>query len=115
MENKVQKATLISGIFASIAAASCCIGPVLFAVLGVSSAGVLSKMEPYRPYLTVLTMMLLGTAFYFTYRKKDTEECEPDSFCANPKADKWNRIILWSATVLILGFLTFPYWSIYLI
>lgn len=115
MENKAQKATLISGIFASIAAASCCIGPVLFAVLGVSSAGFLSKMEPYRPYLTVITIILLGSAFYFTYRKKNTEECNSDSYCANPKADKWNRIILWSATVLILGFLTFPYWSTYLI
>jgi len=115
MENKAQKATLISGIIASIAAASCCIGPVLFAVLGVSSAGALSKMEPYRPFLTILTVILLGAAFYFTYRKNETEECDPNSYCANPKADKWNKIILWCATVLILGFLTFPYWSIYLV
>lgn len=115
MENKAQKATVVSGIFASIAAVSCCIGPVLFAVLGVSSTGVLSKMEPYRPYLTILTIILLGAAFYLTYRKKEAEECKTDSYCANPKADKWNKIILWSATVLILAFLTFPYWSIYLV
>lgn len=115
MENKAQKATLISGILASIAAASCCIGPILFAILGVSSAGALTKMEPYRPYLTVLTIFLLGAAFYYTYMKKPSNECAADSFCANPKSDMWNKIILWFATVLIIGFLTFPYWSIYLV
>lgn len=115
MENKAQKATLIGGILASIAAASCCIGPILFAVLGISSAGALSRMEPYRPYITVLTLLLLGTAFYYTYRKKASVECATDSFCANPQSDRWNKIILWLATVLIMGFLTFPYWSIYLV
>ena len=115
MDNKAQKATLFGGLIASIVAASCCIGPVIFAVLGVSSAGLLSKMEPYRPYLTVLTLALLGLAFFYTYKKKPAAECEKDSYCANPKSDKWNRRILWIATILILSFLTFPYWSIYLV
>ncbi|MDP7320699.1 MAG: mercuric transporter MerT family protein [Bacteriovoracaceae bacterium] len=115
MDNKAQRATLLGGVIASIVAASCCIGPLIFAVLGVSSARLLSKMEPYRPYLTVLTLVLLGLAFFYTYKKKPADECEDGSYCANPKSDKWNKRILWIATVLILGFLTFPYWSIYLV
>ena len=115
MDNKAQRATLLGGVIASIVAASCCIGPLIFAVLGVSSAGLLSKMEPYRPYLTVLTLVLLGLAFFYTYKKKPADECEDGSYCANPKSDKWNKRILWIATVLILGFLTFPYWIIYLV
>ena len=115
MENKVQKASLIGGIIASLAAASCCIGPLLFALLGVSSAGMLSNLEPYRPFMTVITLLFLGAAFFYTYKKKPASECEDGSYCTNPKADKWNKIILWTATLVILSFLTFPYWSIYLV
>ena len=115
MENKTQKVTLVGSIVASIIASACCIGPVIFAVLGVSSAGMLSKMEPYRPVVSVLTLALLGAAFYYTYKKKPAEQCEEGSYCANPKSDVWNKRILWISTILISVFLTFPYWSIYLI
>lgn len=115
MGNKTQKVTLIGSIITSILASACCIGPVLFAVLGVSSAGMLSKMETYRPIISVITLALLVAAFYFTYKKKPAEECKDGSYCANPKSDIWNKRILWLATVMIFGFLTFPYWSIYLI
>lgn len=114
MDDKAQKVTLLGSIIAAIVASACCVGPVIFALLGVSSAGLLSKMEPYRPILSVLTLGLLGIAFYFSYRKKPAEECEEGSYCANPKSDKWNKRILWMATIFIIGFLTFPYWSIYL-
>jgi len=115
MENKTQNATLIGSIVASIIASACCVGPIIFAVLGVQSAGMLSKMEPYRPIISVITLGLLVAAYYFTYRKKPAQECEDGSYCANPKSDVWNKRILWIATVMILGFLTFPYWSIYLV
>ncbi len=115
MESKAQKATLIGGIIASIVASACCIGPVIFAVLGVSSAGLLIKMEPYRPVISIFTLALLGLGFYFTYRKKPAEECEEGSYCVNPKSDVWNKRVLWIATIFILSLLTFPYWSIYLV
>jgi len=115
MGNKTQRATLIGGIVASIAASACCVGPVIFAVLGVSSAGMLTKMEPYRSMISLITLALLAAAFYYTYKKKPADECEDGSYCANPKSDVWNKRILWIATVIILGFLTFPYWSIYLV
>lgn len=115
MENKTQKATLVGSIVAAIVASSCCIGPIIFAILGVSSAGMLSKMEPYRPFLSVVTIGLLIAAYYFTYRKKPAQECIEGSYCANPKSDIWNKRILWIATIFILGFLTFPYWSLYFV
>ena len=46
MQDKAQKATLVGGVIASLLASACCIGPIIFAVLGVSSAGLLSQMEP---------------------------------------------------------------------
>jgi len=76
MENKTQKITILGSVIASIVSSACCIGPVLFAVLGVSSAGLLSRMEPYRPLISIITMGLLLTAFYITYKKKPVGERE---------------------------------------
>lgn len=115
MEGKAQKASLLGSIVTSLIASACCIGPVVFAFLGVSSAGFLTEMEPYRAVITVFTLLLLGIAFYFTYKKKPASECEESSYCANPKSDTWNKRILWISTVLIIVFLTFPCWSVYLV
>jgi len=115
IKNKSQKATLIGGVIGSLIASSCCIGPIIFAFLGVSSAGLLTKMEEYRPIVSLITILLLALAFYFTYRKKPSLECVEGSFCANPKSDIWNKRILWFSSILIIAFLTFPYWSIYLV
>ena len=115
MNGRKQKLSLMGSITASILASSCCIGPMVFALLGVSSAGVISKVEPYRGIILFITIVLLISAFYYTYKKKTFEQCRVGSYCANPKSDSWNKIILWVSTVTIVIFLTFPYWSIYLV
>lgn len=115
MKNNVQKATLLVSIMASIAASACCIGPIIFALLGVSSAGIFTRLEAYRPFIGGVTLVLLGAAYYVVYKKKPAVECATGSYCAKPQSDVWNRRILWTATLLILGFLTFPYWSIILV
>ena len=114
MSSKTQKATLVGGVLASLVASICCIGPI-FAVLGVSSAGMISKFEAYRPIMIAVTVIFVGVAFYQTYKKKPAQECIEGSYCATPKSDKWNKAILWASSVLILGFITFPYWSMYLV
>lgn len=111
--NKSQKLAILGGILASLVASTCCIGPVIFALLGISSAG-LSKFEAIRTYTTAATIFFLVFAFYKTYKKKPSVQCENGSYCENPKSNKINRIILWISTIIILGVLTFPWWSIYL-
>ena len=59
----------IGSIFSAFIASLCCVGPLVFALLGIGGAGLLVKFEPYRPYFTVATFALLGAGFYFTYRK----------------------------------------------
>lgn len=95
--------SLVSAILASI----CCLGPIVLAVLGVGGAGLFSKFESLRPYLFGLTAVLLALAFYLTYRKIK-EKCE-DGTCKIHKASKWNKIVLWIATILVVFFLAFPY------
>lgn len=95
--------SLVSAIMASI----CCIGPIVLAVLGVGGAGLFSKFVNLRPYLIGITVVLLGLAFYLTYRKRKVK-CE-DGTCEIRRALKWNKIALRMATVLIVFFLAFPY------
>lgn len=105
---KLQKATLFGSVITSILASICCIGPIVFAVLGVSGVGFILKFEKFRPLFIACAVVLLGTAFYLTYRKKEASHCEPGSLCANPKSDRINKIALWIATLLIGLFIFFP-------
>ena len=105
------KRGLTGAIIAAIAASVCCVGPLVLLALGVGGAwvGSLTALEPFRPYFMGVTFIFLGYAFYRIYRKPKAEDCEPGSYCANPKSDKINKISLWSVTVLILILFSVPY------
>jgi mercuric ion transport protein len=99
-------------VLAAFLASACCVGPLVFALLGLGGAGLLLKFEPYRPYFMALTLTLLGTGFYFTYRKpsaapvgSDGDACD----CPAPRTNRVGRIMLWVATGLVLALLVFPY------
>jgi copper chaperone CopZ len=89
--------TLVSAILAS----SCCWLPLLLIGVGVSGAGAASALESYRPVFSVLAIGFLGTAFYFTYRRK--------SDCCRPgRSALVNKVVLWGVMVMALAFLAFP-------
>lgn len=108
MKAKIQKATLVGSLFAGFLASICCIGPVVFAILGLSGITFIQRFEEYRAVFIGVAALLLGLAFYFTYRKNPPEECDSERFCGNPKAARINKIILWVATVLIALLIFFP-------
>ncbi len=108
----------IGGIIAAFLASLCCIGPVLFAALGVgvgatgilaSTAGFLKAFVPYRPFFIVVAMVAIGTGFYLVYRKPKAA-CASDSPCSNSRIRSKSVVFLWMATVLILFFVLSPYW-----
>jgi mercuric ion transport protein len=111
-------AASVSSIISAFIASICCVGPLVFALLGLGGAGLLVKLEPYRPYLIAVTIALLGTGFYFTYRKPKavaaTAEGGPECACPAPRANRAGKIMLWVATILVVGFLSFPYLAPYL-
>ncbi len=102
-----------SSIISAFIASICCVGPLVFALLGIGGAGLLVKFEPYRPYFIVVTLALLGTGFYFTYRKPRLAAAGPaggpECACPAPRANRAGKIVLWIATILVVGFLSFPY------
>lgn len=110
---KLTVASIGGAVIAAFASSLCCLGPLLFGVLGLGGAGLLVKLEAYRPYLAGLTLLLLGAGFYFTYRTPrpsspaavEGTACD----CALPKANCFGRVVLWLATIVVVAFLAFPY------
>ncbi len=98
--------TSAGSILSALLASLCCIGPVVFSVIGAGSLGFAAAFEPYRPYLLVLTIIFLGAGFYFTYRKREVQ-CE-DGTCRVETASKWNKLLLWVAAIVALVFMFFP-------
>ena len=98
--------TTSGSIVSAFLASLCCIGPVVFALIGAGSLGFAAAFEPYRLYLLALTVFFLGTAFYFTYRKREVQ-CE-DGTCKVESAGKWHKIFLWIAATFAVIFMFFP-------
>ena len=94
---------------AAAGASVCCVLPVVVAFAGVGSAAMGAMFEPYRPYLIGVTVLLLGFAFYPSYRPEDTD-CAPGEACAVPRNRSRQRLLLWIVAAAALLLLTFPYY-----
>lgn len=97
-------------LLAALGAISCCVVPFVLFVLGIGGAWMsnLTALEPYQPYFVTGTLILLGIGFYLVYRKPKPVHCEGD-YCATPISDRIARIGLWTATVLVVLALAWPY------
>lgn len=111
-----------AGLFTAITASLCCVTPVLALIAGTSGiASTFSWIEPFRPYLIGLTILVLGFAWYQklspitigTQREIDCE-CESDDLPAG-KAGKpkfiQSKTFLGIVTVFAIVMLAFPYYS----
>lgn len=110
--NRLGLVASAGSILSAFLATACCVGPLIFALLGLGGAGLLIRFEPYRPYFIVLTVALLGTGFFFTYRRPTLAAPASDGAacaCPAPRTNRLGRIMLWVATVLVGAFLLFPY------
>jgi MerT mercuric transport protein len=97
-------------VFAAIIASFCCILPMVFALTGFSILGASALFDAWRPYLLGLTFGFLGLGFYFAYRPLKAQ-CAPGSACAMSVTNRSGRLMLWLATVAVILFAAFPYYS----
>ena len=111
-------ATSTGGLVAAFLASVCCIGPLVFAALGVGiggtgllagTAGFLKGLPPYRPWFIGLTVLMLGVSFYLASRKP-TSACVPGSICAPRETMRASRVLLWIVTAIALVLVLAPYW-----
>ena len=105
--------TLLGSIATAVLASACCVGPFVFALLGLGGAGLLMKMEPFRPAFSLLTLGLLAAGHVVSWRARRTSG--PDCGCPRPASQRAGRVLLWGATVLVAALLCFPYLAPYLL
>ncbi len=103
------------GIITALLASLCCITPVLAVLGGLGGiASTFSFLEPLRPYLIGLTVIVLGYAFYSAYKPKKVNDidCACEDETSNKKVSFINsKQFLWIVTVVIALLITFPYYS----
>ncbi len=111
MNTQTEK-TWIVGVLVALAASLCCITPVLALISGISGiAAAFSSLEPARPFLIGITLVVLGFAWYqkLKPRNSDTVTCDCET---DKKQLFWHtKTFLGIVTGLAIGLLTFPVYA----
>ena len=110
---RVERLAAAGSVASGVLASACCLGPFVFALLGISGAAFGQRFEPLRPFFLVATYVLLGVAFHSSYRPARAE-CGPGEACEMPRANRVGKVMLWIAAVLVLLATAFPIYSVYL-
>ena len=100
----------VTSILTAITASLCCITPVLALIAGTSGvASTFSWIEPFRPYLIGLTILVLLFAWYQKLKPEKEIDCE----CETDKKPKFiqSKTFLGVVTVFAIVMLAFPYYS----
>ncbi len=98
--------SVLGSILSAVMASACCIGPALLALVGAGTAGLSGILGMYRPYFIGLSVVLLGVAFYHTYRKREVK-CE-DGTSKRVNAGRWDRVSVWFAAVVTIAVIVVP-------
>jgi mercuric ion transport protein len=107
---RIAMASTAGAVLSAFVATLCCVGPLILALAGLGGAGLLTKFEPLRPYLTVATVGLLGLGFYFSYRKPRAGAATGVACdCPAPRASRMGRVMLWVGAALVAVLLGAPY------
>lgn len=98
-------------IVTAIAASLCCITPVLALIAGTTGmAATFSWLDPFRPYLIFITIIVLGLAWYQLLKPKKQDidcDCEEDEKSRFMQSKTFLSIV----TVFAIAMLAFPYYA----
>ena len=86
-------------VLSALAMGVCCIGPIIFSALGLSSFAslwMLRHFAPYRNLFLLLTVVFLGLGFYITYRK-------------GKSVRPLDKGILWGSALLVFALLGYSF------
>ncbi|HWJ29225.1 MAG TPA: mercuric transporter MerT family protein, partial [Flavisolibacter sp.] len=106
----MSKGSALLSLVSAIGASLCCIAPVLALLSGAS--GIASRLvwiEPARPYLICLAVLLLAFAWYQKLRVRQKDNCG----CAVPKKRSFlpSTLFLGLMTGISVLVLTFPLYA----
>jgi mercuric ion transport protein len=107
---KSEKQLIRTALLTAITASLCCITPVLALIAGTSGiASTFSWIDPFRPYLIGLTILVLAFAWYQKLKPQKEIDCDCDTD-EKPKFTQ-SRKFLGIVTVFAIVMLAFPYYS----
>jgi copper chaperone CopZ len=110
--NKKNSKLVGAGVLSAIAASLCCITPVLALISGASGvASTFSWMEPARPYLIGITVLVLGFAWYQKLKPRTAEEIQCDCEEDEKKPFMQTKTFLGIVTVFAFLMMAFPYYG----
>lgn len=98
-----------AGIGAAFLATGCCVGPLLLAAVGLSGAGLVVRLEPYRPFLAIASVAFILGAMVATRRR--SRQASADCTCAPAGTPTtWaGRFMVWLAVAVAVALLAAPY------
>lgn len=114
MKNKKSDSYAITSLLTAVSASLCCITPVLALLAGSSGiAATFSWLEPFRPWLISITVIVLTFAWYQKLKSRTTEEIDCDCDCEDDeKPSFWqSKKFLGIVTVFAMIMLAFPYYA----
>jgi len=106
-----EKLTAVGSVIAAVAASICCIGPLVAVTLGVGSLAAASGLQKWRPLFLGVTFVLLGVAWYLTYRKPKAQGCAEGTPCAATPGAKGGKFVLWIATAIAVALAALPLYA----
>ena len=100
----------IGGVAGALAASACCILPLVLFSLGVGGVwvGRLAALSPYQPWFIGLATVSIGYGFWQVYRRPKAA-CAEGAACAQPLPNRIVKTALWTATVLVLAAIIYPF------
>jgi mercuric ion transport protein len=110
VEEMKERLALGGAIAAALAASLCCVGPLLFVLLGLGAFSAAAAFEVARPYLLGAAALFLVFGFYRTYFR-GSEACAPGGSCPTKTINRASRAGLWLAAAAVLAFALSPYYA----
>ena len=103
------RGALFAGGVAAILASTCCLGPLVLLLLGVSGAwiGNLTALEPYRPIFIGAAVVALFFAARHIFRQ--AVACRPGEVCAVPQVQTTYKVLFGIVVGLVLVAVGFPF------
>lgn len=99
--------TFLGTVGAALLSSACCWLPMaLVLTLGVSSAGIATFFETWRPIFIVVALTMLGVSFYLAYGRQP--KCADDHESASCALTRRRRISAWTAAGIVALFVFYP-------
>ena len=105
-ENRRFWTLLIGAVVSAILASTCCLGPLLFLIFGISvgSLGFLKAFAPYHTYFSIGAIAVVGYLWFdWFWSRRDKVACAT-SLCKN------YTLYLGIGTIFVAILVTYPFW-----